>query len=58
MFHNVLRDYKDCNDPCQKARIIAAVKNADAPILTRVRLELEYRIDVCRVPHGAHTENL
>ena len=32
-----------------KARIIAAVKNIDAPMLTRVWQELEYRTDVCRV---------
>ena len=41
-----------------KARIIAAVKNIDAPILTRVWQELEYRIDVCRVTRGAHIEHL
>jgi hypothetical protein len=46
------------NDPCLKARIIAAVKNIDAPILTRVWQELEYRIDVCRVTRGAHIEHL
>jgi hypothetical protein len=46
-----------CNDPCL-ARIIAAVKNIDAPMLTRVRQELEYRIDVCRVTRGAHIEHL
>ena len=41
-----------------KARIIAAVKNIDAPMLTRVWQELEYRIDVCRVTSGAHIEQL
>jgi hypothetical protein len=42
-----------------KARIIiAAVKNSDSPMLTRVWQELEYRIDVCRVTRGAHTEHL
>jgi hypothetical protein len=41
-----------------KARIIAAVKNIDAPMLTRVWQELEYRIDVCRVTCGAHIEYL
>jgi hypothetical protein len=41
-----------------KARIIATVKNTDAPMLTRVWLELEYRIDVCRVTRGAHVEHL
>jgi hypothetical protein len=39
-----------------KARIIAAVKNIDAPMLTRVWQELEYRIDVCRVTRGDHIE--
>ena len=41
-----------------KARIIAAVKNVDAPMLARVWQELEYLIDVCRVTGGAHFENL
>jgi hypothetical protein len=41
-----------------QARIIAAVKNIDAPMLTLVWQEGEYRIDVCRVTHGAHIENL
>jgi len=41
-----------------KARIIAAVKNIDAPILTRVWQELEYRIDVRRVTSGVHIEHL
>ena len=41
-----------------KARIIAAVKNIDAPMSTRVWEELEYRIDVCRVTRGAHIEHL
>jgi len=41
-----------------KIQIIAAVKNIDASILTRVWQELEYRIDVCRVTHGAHVEKL
>jgi hypothetical protein len=39
-----------------KARIIAAVKNIDAPMLTRVWQELEYCIDVCHVTRGAHIE--
>jgi hypothetical protein len=43
---------------CLKARIIAAVKNVDAPMLTHVWQELEYRIDVCRVNRGAHIEHL
>jgi hypothetical protein len=41
-----------------KARIIAAVKNIDAPMLTRVWQELEYRIDVCRVTRGLHIRHL
>ena len=41
-----------------KARIISAVKNIDAPMLTRVWQELEYRIYVCRVTRGAHIEHL
>jgi hypothetical protein len=40
-----------------KARIIAAVKNIGALMLTRVWQELEYRIDVCRVTRGAHIEH-
>ena len=48
--------------PCDladlKARIIAAVKNIDAPMLTRVGQELEYRIDVCRVTRGAQIQHL
>jgi hypothetical protein len=40
-----------------KARITAAVKNIDAPILTRVWQELDFRIDVCRVTSGAHIEH-
>ena len=41
-----------------KPWIIAAVKNIDAPMLTRVWQELEYRIDVCHVARGAHIEHL
>jgi hypothetical protein len=37
---------------------IAAVKNINAPMLTRVWQELEYHVNVCRVTHGAHIENL
>jgi len=44
--------------PWPKAQIIEAVKNIDAPMLTRVRQELEHHIDVCRVTHGAHVEHL
>jgi hypothetical protein len=34
------------------------LKNIDAPMLTRVWQELEYRIDVFRVTRGAHIEHL
>jgi hypothetical protein len=50
---NRLRDPADL-----KARIIAAVKNIDAPMLTRVWQELEYRVNVCRFTRGAHIEHL
>jgi hypothetical protein len=48
----------EADNNCLKARIIAAVENIDAPMLTRVWQELEYRIDVCRVTRGAHIELL
>jgi hypothetical protein len=44
--------------PDLKTRIIAAVKNINAPMLTRVRQEIEYRIYVCCVTPGAHIELL
>jgi hypothetical protein len=40
-----------------KARIIAMVKNIDAPILTCVWQVLEHRLAVCRVTRGAHIEH-
>jgi hypothetical protein len=40
------------------AKIIAAVNNIDAHMLTRVRQEPEHRIDVRRVTRGAHIEHL
>jgi hypothetical protein len=39
-------------------RIIAALKNIDAPMLTRVWQELEYRIDVCRVTRDVYIDHL
>ena len=46
--------------PCDldnlKSRIIAAVKNIDAHMLTRVWQEVEYRMYMCRVTCGAHIE--
>jgi len=41
-----------------KSWIISAVKNIDAPMLTRVWQEPEYCIAVCRVTSGAHIEHL
>ena len=38
------------------ARINAAAKNIDAPMLTRVWQELEYCIDRCPVTRAAHIE--
>jgi hypothetical protein len=40
------------------ARMIAAVQNIDAPMLTRVWQDVEFRIDVCRFTRGAHIEHL
>jgi len=40
-----------------KTRIITAVKNFDAPFLTRVWKELVYLIDMCRVTRGANIEH-
>jgi hypothetical protein len=45
-------------DTCLKTRNIAAVNNINAPMLTRVWQELEYRIDVCRDTRGARIELL
>ena len=48
--------------PCDladlKAWITASAKYIDAPMLTCVWQELEYRIDVCRVTSGAHSGHL
>jgi hypothetical protein len=40
------------------ARVITAVKNINAPMLTHLWQELEYRIDVCRVTLGTCIEHL
>jgi len=37
-------------------RFTAAVKSVTPDMLQRVWSELDYRIDVCRVPRGWHTE--
>jgi hypothetical protein len=39
-------------------RIMNAVALISMDNLVKVCDELEYRIDVCRVTHGAHIENL
>jgi hypothetical protein len=43
---------------CGYVACVLCVKNIDAPMLTRVWQELEYRIDVCRVTRGAHIKPL
>ena len=45
-YANVFPPPLPCDLADLKARIIAAVKNIDAPMLTRVWQENEYRIDV------------
>ena len=45
-------------DKTIRACCSAAAKNIDAPMLTRVWQELEYRIDVCHVTRGANIEHL
>jgi hypothetical protein len=42
----------------KKREIFAAVKNIDAPTLTRVWQKPEYRIDVRRVTRGVPIEHL
>ena len=55
---------KYANDPPTNKTIRAWYKqltetgNIDAPMLTRVWQEHEYRIDVCRVTRRAHIEHL
>jgi hypothetical protein len=44
--------------PHTRQSIIAAVKNVDASMLTRVLQELENRIDGCRVTRDAYIEHL
>jgi hypothetical protein len=46
-----------CNDPCLWGRM-AMVGHTVCCVLTRVWQELEFRMDVCRVTHGAHIEHL
>jgi hypothetical protein len=44
--------------PDLKNRIEAAVATITPDLLIRVWQELDYRLDVCRVTKGAHTEHL
>jgi len=39
-------------------RITAAVALVDRDMLTRVRNEMDYRIDVCRITKGGYIEHL
>jgi len=41
-----------------KQRITAAVASVDEDILRSVWTELDYRIDICRMTKGLHTEHL
>jgi hypothetical protein len=44
--------------PAYTCNFISKLINNNQHMLTRVWQELEYRIDVCRVPPGAHIERL
>ena len=41
-----------------KQRITTAVASVDEDMLRSVCTELDYRIDICRVTKGSHTEHL
>jgi len=56
--HKGIRPTIACDLADLKARIIAAAENINALMMTHVWQELECRIDVCRVTHGAHIEHL
>jgi len=44
--------------PQLRQRIVEAVAAIDCQILQHVWQELDYRIDICRVTKGGHTEHL
>jgi hypothetical protein len=46
------------NIPELKVRIRTAIETITADMLQTVWNELEYRVDVCRITNGAHTEQL
>ena len=41
-----------------KQRITTAVASVDEDMLRSVWTELDYRIDICRVTKGSHTEHV
>jgi hypothetical protein len=59
MFSVITNIYnKKIKGPTLMELFTATGKHIDAPMLTSVRLELEYHIDVCRVTHGKHRTSL
>ena len=44
--------------PQLRQRIVETVTAIDCQMLQRVWQELDYRIDICRVPKGGHIEHL
>jgi hypothetical protein len=46
------------NLPQLRRMIVEAVTAMDCQMLQRVWQELDYRIDICRVTKGGHTEHL
>ena len=44
--------------PEMKVRIWTAIETITADMLQTVRNELDYRVDVCRITKGSHTEHL
>jgi hypothetical protein len=44
--------------PQLRRRIVEAVAAIDCQMLQRVWQELDYKIDICRVTKGGHTEHL
>ena len=46
------------NIPELKVRIRTAIETITADMLQTIWNELDYRVDVCRIRKGAHTEHL
>jgi hypothetical protein len=58
MFSVITNIYdKKTKGPTLMELFTATGKHIDAPILTRVWQEIEYRTDMCRVIRGAHIEH-